>query len=207
MRVKELTESYVEPGVVKLLKEKGYKFLGGGVDQSVWLEPGTGLVLKIFGTDSWIDNAYKMSKEQKSFIKFADYCMANPNNEFLPQFLGWEKFKFNEHVYLQIRCERLFEIDKGKTRIWANELNTMARYIRLRHSMNAYLRDSNKNEKQGHYELMSYLGEGGLAKLWKTIEGLYSIAMRSGYDLDLHPGNFMLGSDGHIVISDPFYAW
>jgi predicted unusual protein kinase regulating ubiquinone biosynthesis (AarF/ABC1/UbiB family) len=54
---------------------------------------------------------------------------------------------------------------------------------------------------------MSYLGEDGLATLWKTIESLFQIAKRSGYDLDLHPGNFMLGSDGHIVISDPFYAW
>jgi predicted unusual protein kinase regulating ubiquinone biosynthesis (AarF/ABC1/UbiB family) len=53
---------------------------------------------------------------------------------------------------------------------------------------------------------MTYLGKDGLEKIWKTMVDLYKIANRSGFHLDLHPGNFMLGSDGHIVISDPFFA-
>jgi hypothetical protein len=209
MRAYELTESStIDNELSAALKQKGYKFLGRGVDQAAWLEPGTGLVLKIFGTDKMIhSNPLDLSNEQKSFVKFANYCMANPDNEFLPQFLGWQKFIYNEYAYLQIRCERLFEIDKGKTQIWAHELNKMARYTRLQLPLATYLRDSNKNESPGHYELMSYLGEDKLATLWKTIGDLYKIANRNGYDLDLHPGNFMLGSDGHIVISDPFYAW
>jgi hypothetical protein len=212
MRAYELTESTIELEMVNMLKQKGYKFLGSGVDQSVWLEPGTGLVLKIFGTDKMIhSNPLDLSNEQKSFVKFANYCMAHPDNEFLPQFLGWQKFIYNEYAYLQIRCERLFEIDKGKTRVWAEELNAMARYIRLKLPLTTYLRDRSsrgrgRNAGAGYYELMSYLGEDGLAKIWKTMEDLQQIAKRSGFHLDLHPGNFMLGSDGHIVISDPFFA-
>jgi hypothetical protein len=36
---------------------------------------------------------------------------------------------------------------------------------------------------------------------------LKKVARKIGLgNLDLHSGNFMLGSDGEIVISDPFFA-
>jgi len=42
--------------------------------------------------------------------------------------------------------------------------------------------------------------------LANTIEQLDKLADRKGYRLDLHGGNFMLGSDGEIVINDPFFT-
>ena len=53
---------------------------------------------------------------------------------------------------------------------------------------------------------MTHLGEDGFKLLWKTMKDLSKIADHKGYNLDLHSKNFMLGSDGHIVISDPFFA-
>ena len=55
-------------------------------------------------------------------------------------------------------------------------------------------------------ELMTHLGEDGFKLLWKTLRDLKKIADRKRYVLDLHFKNFMLGSDGHIVISDPFFT-
>ena len=55
------------------------------------------------------------------------------------------------------------------------------------------------------HQLIIHLGEEGLRKLWDTIGMLNKVAQKNGYYLDLHGGNFMLGSDGTPVISDPFY--
>ena len=53
MRVSELTEfSSIDKKIDKILTVKGYKKLGSGKDQTAYLEPGTGYVLKIFGTQS-----------------------------------------------------------------------------------------------------------------------------------------------------------
>jgi hypothetical protein len=49
-------------------------------------------------------------------------------------------------------------------------------------------------------------GKKELQLLAKTIAQLEYIADNKGYRLDLHQGNFMLGSDGEIVINDPFWT-
>jgi hypothetical protein len=49
-------------------------------------------------------------------------------------------------------------------------------------------------------------GEEGFYHLWDTINQLGKIADREGFHLDLHDENFMLGGDGEIVISDPFFG-
>ena len=49
-------------------------------------------------------------------------------------------------------------------------------------------------------------GKEELILFVKTIKDLAEIAKRKRYKLDLHRENFMLGSDGNIVINDPFFA-
>ena len=50
MKINEiLNEAYSDPGIAKILKQKGYKKLGSGVDQTAYLTP-DGMILKIFGT-------------------------------------------------------------------------------------------------------------------------------------------------------------
>ena len=62
-------------------------------------------------------------------------------------------------------------------------------------------------QHDGRAQLMMLLGgEKQAMQLLKTIKQLSVIAKRKGYGFDLHSGNFMLGSDGHIVISDPFFT-
>ena len=51
MRVSDfVSEAYTSDAIIQHLQSKGYKKLGKGADQVVFLEPGTGLILKIFGT-------------------------------------------------------------------------------------------------------------------------------------------------------------
>jgi hypothetical protein len=89
MRASDLQEySKTSNKVDKILKAKGYKRLGAGVDQTAYLEPGTGYVLKVFGTQG----GESFSADQKMFFAWAKYCMKNTDNPFLPRFAGYESF-------------------------------------------------------------------------------------------------------------------
>ena len=231
-------ESDIAGGVVRILRQKGYKYLGSGIDQTAFLEPRTGLILKIFGTtdsddeydeygddedyDAWGDpiptkkpkvkpgTPLQLTAPQKSFKAFADYCMKHKNNPFLPNFLGWTTFEFEGKTYLQIRMERLFKFTNHN---WAQWLAYMAEAAMEGDSAQEWLQEQHNDltkyggmDSMGLDELISHIGREGINQLWKTLKDLSSIADRNDYSLDLHSKNFMLGSDGHIVISDPFHT-
>lgn len=194
------------------MAKKGYKLLGKGADQTAYLAP-DGMILKIFGTSSRSERgSLELTKNQKTFKAFADYCRAHPNNPFLPQFSDWNMFQFNGKPYLQIKMERLFEFRGGAAGI-EDILERLAENAEIsnspkdkEHFLNTY------SDTAGYYadafnNLIGLIGEDGFNKLWDTIYDLGRVAKKIGLgNLDLHSGNFMLGSDGEIVISDPFYA-
>ena len=108
MRAKEfIKEAQFKKSLRQDMIDKGYTFLGQGQEQDAYLEPKTGLVLKIFGTGKE-STASKYTKGQQSFIDFADFCMKNQGNPFLPQFFGWDRFDYGGKYYLQSRVEAMF---------------------------------------------------------------------------------------------------
>jgi hypothetical protein len=225
MRAEEfLSEAYSDIGIRDILRKKGYKFLGSGVDQTAYLAP-DGMILKIFGTKrSTKPGNLELTKAQKTFKAFADYCNKHSNNPFLPQFSGWNVFEYKGKPYLQIKMERLFpftgatqDIDEVLEKIadsaeFTNSAEAKERFI------NSHLKVYNPNkgydpesEPSEHVEafkkLIGLIGRDGFDTLWDTIFDLGKVAESIKLsNLDLHSGNFMLGSDGQIVISDPFYA-
>lgn len=222
MKESELvTELYVHDSIDNILKKKGYKFINAGEDQLVFLEPGSKLILKIFGTTRGNTSEKDpqtgtdiLTHHQKTFKTFADYCMNNKNNLFLPQFFGWETFQFDNKTYLQIRCERLFPISRHLP-IIGRLLADISDCINYNPNLTAdkYLEGyydgyarTHDYDYTGLPQLITQVGEEGFHQLWNTISDLSSIAKTKGYTLDLHDANFMLGSDGQIVISDPFYG-
>lgn len=213
MKISELlNEAKMDSGVKKVLIQKGYKFLGHGQDQDAYLAP-DGTILKIFGYDL---GSRGFSEAQRSFIDFANFCMKNPNNPFLPQFGGWQPFEFNGQKYLQIKCERLFDFNKAKAGPVARMLSELVDAVEnfgakigFEDFMANYYDDeyaNTKNEKAIGELIALVGGEKEIKLLCKTIEQLDKIADRKNYGLDLHAGNFMLGSDGEIVINDPFFT-
>jgi hypothetical protein len=229
MKINEfLTEAYIDPDIVKTLVDKGYKKLGSGVDQVVFLEPGTGLILKIFGTSKGTSgSSIELTNAQKSFKTFYDMSKADPDNEFLPQIMGYETFMFGGKPYLQIRMERLFEFGRRRMspgglgiEYWNSVLADMAEAIERGEKYDAFwksaFRDTSRiqplnkritvmRQQEPMQQLVLHVGEEGLRKLWSTVDMLKKVAKKNGYILDLHEGNFMLGSDGTPVISDPFF--
>lgn len=195
-----IVESQIDPGLEKVLTKQGYKLMGAGIDQQAWLEPGTGLIMKIFGYSH-------RNRSHKSFFAFAKVCQDEPNNPFLPQISGWEEFNFKGKRYLKIHMERLFPLD-GDLR---EAIEDLVSHTKSNRGINSFIDDYlDRHSEWGdknrlvYGELISLLGEQGIRTLWKTISRLSVIANEQGLVLDLHGGNFMHGSDGQIVISDPF---
>ncbi|MEY4334180.1 MAG: hypothetical protein RLZZ196_2923 [Bacteroidota bacterium] len=233
MKAKEflIEGSYVHPDIRKIMISKGYKFLGKGIDQSVYLAP-DGTILKIFGTG--ILGKYgnptgkiELSEGHRGFELFVDYCKKHSNNPFLPQFSDWATFLFKGRTYLQIKMERLFPISYGMGEV-LEEISIHARKNnssgRKKDFINYVLNPDREygriprlhKNAESFKILIGLIGEDGFNLLWDTIYDLnktlesYHLKNRKYIDqavLDLHPGNFMLGSDGQPVIADPFYIW
>ena len=229
MKINEILQEdspNVDSAIRPKLVAQGYEFLGSGVDQEAYLAP-DGSVLKIFGTQG-----NRMSKKQQSFIDFAEYCRANSDNPFLPNIIDFAKFKFNNELYLQIKMERLFEfsgsyyiaqkladiaesIEYSKiddpVKWLTGKMNHIESQVAFFKSQRSIAGKQQAEIRQRQLDILNqfvlYLGgEESVRLLFSTITDLKNIAKRRGYDLDLHDGNFMLGSDGHIVINDPFFV-
>lgn len=190
--------SQTDPGIFPVMREKGYRLLGAGVDQSAWLEPESGLILKIFGTRAGSKNEF--TKDHKMFFEWYTFCSQNKSNPFLPDFFGHDSFNFKNKRYLQIRTERLFALPT-----WLGEaLEELARFAQFR-SYNFYIEHKfSKHITDRDSKLLAQLGEENLKKLFETVQQVIKYGKRHNYKIDLHGGNFMLGSDSQIVINDPW---
>lgn len=207
-----LTEaSDFHPDIRTIMSNKGYKFLGKGVDQQAYLAP-DGSVMKIFGTkeSQYSRGSKQLTLQQQSFIVFADYCQKHPNNTFLPKIYGWETFEFEGSLYLQINVERLFPLPDGEDGEWGMALEWVAERVHSKSSrgirdpqevLDSLVDDSGSTGS----EVLSHFGEGILDFIQALID-LSKLSHKYGFGLDLHGGNYMVTSDGDIVISDPFHA-
>jgi hypothetical protein len=188
--------SYQNLGIQKALEKKGYQLLGRGNDQMAYLEPGTGYILKIFGTQGGKD----FSQDQKMFFKFAKFCMKNQDNPFLPRFYGYESFEFNGKVYLQIRTEQLFQNKKLQNAVHRLGKAVEADILRGYHepAWDDWVADIEKDV------LKIVKTPERLELLKKTLNELYSTGSKSKYWWDLHDENIMVRKDGTPVINDPW---
>lgn len=222
MRVTDfVSEAYTDPEIKKILLSKGYKYLAKGADQLVFLEPGSGLILKIFGTSRGKSgSASDLTNAQKSFKTFYDLSKADPNNQFLPNIIEYSQFVFKGKPYLQIRMEKLFEFNSPGVQDWNEVLADMADAIEKNQSFDKFWNEafepiskkqfihkqiSQTIRRDTKQQLIIHLGEDGLQQLWNTVVMLKKVARKNGYVLDLHEKNFMLGNDGTPVIADPFF--
>lgn len=194
----------VHGGIRKALKEKGYKYLGGGIDKQVWLEPGTGQALIIFGYRSGYEKEF--SPDQRMFIDWINYCNKHKNNPHLPRFSGFESFQFQGTNYIQARMEPLQELDKNEKRIvyYYDELGELIEYNTFGEAIVeiARLAGYGRNNTDA---MIKYLGGMKNAEqLAKTVFAVKKFGNKHGFNIDLHGGNYMKRADGTIVVNDPF---
>ena len=205
MKPHEILDEYsdTDPEIIDYLEDKGYELLGQGVDQTAFLEPGTGLVLKIFGTQDEARAPSRggkptFSKDHMMFFRWATYCNNHKSNTYLPKFSGFESFYWNGQVYLQIRQEYMVDLERDTARLCAE----MAYYATTEYSFDDMYQ--NLSYEVAWTNLIELLGPKGLRVLYKTINKLDDIANQMGFELDLHEENFMARADGTPVIVDPW---
>jgi len=188
--------SKIDLGIQKALEKKGYKFLGKGEDQSAYIEPSTGYILKIFGTQGGKD----FSRDQKMFFRFAKFCMKNQDNPFLPRFYGYESFEFKGNTYLQIRTEQLFTNDKLQQAVYE-----LGKFIKLKNQRGYVNPDSNAWFTSFKKDLLEIVKTPDrLTLLIQTLTELYLTGSKNKYRWDLHSNNIMVRKDGTPVINDPW---
>tara|TARA_R110000868_G_scaffold324078_1_gene584993 strand:+ start:208 stop:921 length:714 start_codon:yes stop_codon:yes gene_type:complete len=200
----DVANADIPGGIYSKLIADGYKFLGAGAEQAAFLEPRTGLVLKIFGNRT---GYHGMTGNQELFKKWANFCMlpGNKDNPFLPMFYGWTKFQYQNRTYLQIRCERLFPANPSyavKGISFGNYLADLADAA----EDEPYNDTVYKGQQQFNQLVLLVGGEEQFKLLWNTIHKIANFGRKNNMSLDLHNENFMLGSDGKPVINDPFYG-
>lgn len=198
----ELSEySETDVGIRRALEKKGYKFLGAGVDQSAYLEPGTGFVLKVFGSDK----SNQFSPDHMMFVKWAKFCEKHKDNPYLPKFYGYDSFMFKGKRYLQIRQESLRDIDNSTGEL----LETAADAIELDDTdfdtfVNLLPIEYGKSIVAAYEKLVQKIGINDVHRLYTTMEKLLKIGNKQGWTFDLHKHNFMQRADGTPVIVDPW---
>jgi hypothetical protein len=203
--------SQTDPGIRKALEEKGYKFLDNGVDQSAYIEPGTGWILKIFGTqqNSKFEGTPTFSKDHKMFFKWAKFCMKNSDNPFLPRFGGYESFEWKGKTYLQIRQEQLKSVNNNVGEL----LEALADIVSSYGNNFTWDRfcmkfdDDLKDEEYQYSKRLVKLIDGDLQKsklFYETLKSLYDISEKQrNYIWDMHKGNFMMRGKTPVIV-DPW---
>lgn len=224
MRLHEFSRT--APNIKDYLVKRGYRFLGAGVDQQAYLEPGTGHVLKVFGTQCDNEGGEPaLSDDQRMFQTYAGFCKRNADNPFLPRIYGYETFVFDtpmpkgkndtgpdryqKCLYLQIRTEML----KPYAGVERDVLNDMSNAVQENVDWNTYYQDM---EYQDDEDARSWYApvwnrmtnSAEKVRMWgefyRTMQVLYKLGARQGYAWDLHGDNIMQRSDGTPVIMDPW---
>jgi hypothetical protein len=195
----DLTYTEFASGIDQYLKKRGYKFLGQGIDQMAFQEPGSDWVLKIFGTGM----GGRPNPGHKMFFIWAQFCMANSGNPFLPRFAGYERFEWKGSLYLQIRQERL-----RPNRVISQAVSRLGDHIQLYAEGGAadvkILAAARSKRDLKKFTALDYLDDGSFDLLVRTTTALYRMGRTRGWWWDLHPDNVMIRPDRTPVLVDPW---
>lgn len=204
----------IHGGVRKALADKGYQYLGSGIDKQAYLEPGTGQVLIVFGYRKGVDD---FSPDQRMFINWINYCNKNKQNPHLPKFSGFESFQFQGKNYIQARMEALQELPEEVGYLVGNiDEVTMqvgrGDFDNAIETLASYAQDSSyEGDATVWYDIKTAIrllgGKQQAKNILDTVHTVKKFGRKHGFSIDLHRGNFMARPNGTIVVNDPFVIW
>jgi hypothetical protein len=206
-------ESHIDPGIIAALKQKGYTMPPGarGDDAIAFLEPGTGQILKIFGTGNGADVVKKNGKQQTNFNEhqkmayfWAKYCNMHSGNKFLPKFSGIESFHWGSDVYLQIRQERLYDLEKDQKRTIESMAMMARRKVPFETMDEKYTNNNYADTRASWKQIKEKIDDKDLRLFYQTMIDISNIANQKNWAYDLHGDNIMMRRDGTPVILDPW---
>lgn len=209
----------IHGGIRKALMNKGYKYLGGGIDKQAYLEP-NGQVYIVFGYRKGFED---FSPDQRMFINWIHYCNRHQDNPHLPRFSAFETFQFQGKNYIQARMETLQELPKTVGTLvgqidqvtkqigrgnFKSAYEKIKSYAEFASAEDYYAADYNPQYFEDIEEVIDLLGGPEQADgLLKTVYEVERFARKHNFTVDLHSGNYMQRPDGTIVVNDPFVIW
>ena len=136
------------------------------------------------------------------FVAFADYCMQNEYNQFLPKFDGFERFVYDEQTYFQIRMERLKPIQNEH---FGYALAILSETIKrdFHRDATTILARFKVGDPDFYAGIAAHVSENDFLKLIETCLILCRAAKSNGWFFDLHEKNYMMRGNTPVIV-DPW---
>lgn len=201
--------------VLSQMKQKGYKILGKGADKAAFIDSSNNVIVIVGPID---ENNHTRGE---LFIDWAKFCQKRKNNPYLPNIIGFTKFDApNGANFIQIKMEKLFPVVKNlgaETEAVLDEIAELAKKSfgnlkKFQKFLDDFISDGKTwmNQKtkdtnsMGTGKVLMHISDFELFAT--TLFEIIKEGMKLGYTIDLHDANYMLSSDGELVIVDPWFG-
>lgn len=196
------------------MKEKGYTLLGTGADKAAFID-GNHNVIVLVGP---VNGTGEAKRRGKLFLDWAKYCQSKKNNPYLPDIMGFTKFDVpaSGTQFIQVKMEKLFpakenlgpEVEQMLNRIEYLAQKAKNNTQKFQELLNEFIRNGyswgNMDVSKGVGKVLLHISDFNLFA--KTLFDVIKMGKSKGYYIDLHDANYMLSSDGELVIVDPWYT-
>lgn len=198
--------------VIDQMKAKGYKVLGKGADKAAFID-GNNNVIVIVGP---IDD--KNPTRGKLFIEWAKFCQKRKNNPYLPDIIDYSEFEAPFGAkFLQIKMEKMFPATDNLGKEVEDLLDDLASLAgrangnieKFKKAIDEYVTHSGWNsdyDTQSKAVVTTLMHIPDFELFATTIFQVMEEGRKLGYTIDLHDANYMLSSNGELVIVDPWYG-
>jgi hypothetical protein len=192
------------------MKGLGYKFLGAGAFKAAFVNPKTHNVKIIQHDESY--------RETANFKKWVSFCFQHSSNPHLPNISFSKPLTISGEKFIVVNIERLFEISSELSQIREAIHELMKACTSAIGSTSILQKDLKSKvvaDAKARLEASGDITESMVLLvlsvedfdfLLGTLIDIINATPSSGF-LDLHSGNFMIASDGTLVITDPWASF
>ena len=193
--------------MIEIMNKRGYRLLGHGVEKAAFINSKHEVIVLVSGDKTSRDTA----------IKWFKYCQRNNNNPHLPtviDFADFADFTFKSDFggtekYLQVKLEKLFELSESKNHMLGYACEETAEFAEFASGsrskkiaeVKSHIEKRVKDDQKFQY-MVSLIDD--IDYFIDTLIDVIEYGESNGFTQYLHEGNFMLGSDGNLVITDPW---
>ena len=109
----EYEDTDTDVAIKKLAEKSGYYRIGGGVDSEIYVNDKSPDVIKI------LIGGYrrKTSEAAMGFLKFIQFCKANPNSIHLPKFGKVQTITVGKEKVYHVRMEKLYPLSEDEAQV------------------------------------------------------------------------------------------
>lgn len=198
--------------VLDQMKAKGYKVLGKGIDKAAFMDDNHNVIVIIGPID------LQNRKRAELFLEWAKFCQKRKSNPYLPDIIDYTEFEapFGSK-FLQVKMEKMFPARKNLGPEVEHLLDDLATFAHRAGNNLEKFKDQISNyavmptwngddEKPVKATLKTLMHIPDFELFAVTLFDVIQTGKKLGYTIDLHDANYMLSSNGELVIVDPWFG-